>query len=131
MKKKIIISTGTWAWIPFILRPRHTFFLYIYFLNFAYNFIEIVTFSTMGNFLKRIFRVTHENLSVFLCYQSKNALKNQKLKKTIWLCLLLCRSHIFFLMVLKRGCSIFHVPLIISKCLFMIKRKFPKLIMMK
>lgn len=65
---------------PFVLRPRHISLKYIFFLNFAYNFIENVSFFTTGNFLKRIFRVTHENLSVFLCYQSQNAFKkNQKL----------------------------------------------------
>lgn len=95
---------------PFVLRPRHISLKYIFFLNFAYNFIENVSFFTTGNFLKRIFRVTHENLSVFYVISRKMLLK--KIKS--WLCMLqeksMCRSHIFekiFLNGIEKG--LFHI----------------------
>lgn len=64
--------------------------------------------------------------------------KNPKLKKTNWFYMLqensICSSHIiFYFFNFKGGVPyfIFLVPLIISKCRFMLKRRFPKLIIMK
>lgn len=71
--------------------------------------------------------------SVEKCFE-----KNPKLKKTNWFYMLqensICWSHIiFYFFNFKGGVPyfIFLVPLIISKCRFMLKRRFPKLIIMK